>query len=63
MALNIALVLALIVSNCLWWLHVRHMSGITSDLKDVRNDVSNAAGAVQSAATQVKAAAQNVTKG
>lgn len=63
MALNIALVLALIVSNGLWWLHVRHLSGIASDLKDVRNDVNNAAGAVQSAANQVTTAAQNIAKG
>lgn len=57
------LVFALIATNGFWWLHVRHLSGITSDLKDVKNDVQSAAVKVEGAAAQVTQAAATVIKG
>ena len=53
MLLNVLLVLAVIGSNLGWWIYVRHLSGVTSDLKDVATDV-------QKAANQVTAAAKTV---
>ena len=55
------LVIALIVSNGLWWLHVRHLSGVTSDLKDVVQDVKNASAKVSSAGDQVQGAVKKMS--
>jgi len=53
--LDIILGLAVIGSNLGWWIYVRHLSGVTSDLKDVVTDVKNAATKVSTAANQIKA--------
>ncbi len=54
--LDILLVLAVIGSNLGWWLYVRHLSGVTSDLKDVVTDVQGAATKVTAAAATIKTA-------
>lgn len=46
--LDILLVLAIIASNAGWWIYVRHLSGVTSDLKDIASDVKNAANKLKS---------------
>jgi len=60
LTLALILALALIVSNAAWWLHMRHLSGVTSDLKDVVQDVQNAAAKVSTAGNQVAAAAKKI---
>jgi hypothetical protein len=53
--LDLLLVVALIVSNLSWWIYVRHLSGVTSDLKDVAVDLTKAT-------AKVTAAAQTISK-
>lgn len=38
-----------LVTSGLWWIYVRHFSGVTSDLKDVASDVKNAADKIKAA--------------
>ena len=63
MTVSIVLGAALIASNFFWWLHVRHLSGVTSDLQDAVSDVKNVADKVNSAANQAVNAAQTIAKG
>lgn len=58
--LDIILVLGLIGSNFGWWIYVRHLSGVVSDLKDVSSDLKNATAKVSSAGNQVAAAVQSI---
>ena len=60
--LDIILGLALLVSNIGWWIYVRHLSGVVSDLKDVSSDLKYVTAKVSSAGNQVAAAAQTISK-
>jgi hypothetical protein len=60
--LDLLLVVALILSNLSWWIYVRHLSGVTSDLKDAVIDVKNAAANVGAASKNVAAAAVTLSK-
>jgi len=50
-----------LVASALWWLYVRHLSGVTSDLADIGSDLKHAANKVSAAGDQVAAAAQQIT--
>jgi hypothetical protein len=41
-------------SSACWWLYVRHLSGVTSDLKDVAVDLTKATAKVTAAAQTIK---------
>ena len=58
--LDLILGLALIASNVGWWIYVRHLSGVTSDLKDAVNDVKNVTVKVSAAGDKVAAAAKTI---
>jgi hypothetical protein len=51
-----------LAASSLWWIYVRHLSGVTSDLQDIGSDLKHATAQVTSAAQQVQQAVTTATK-
>ena len=47
MELGVGIVIGAMVASAAWWIHVRSLNGVISDLKDVSSDAKTAVAAVK----------------